>query len=180
MNEEALLKKLEPGAIRAALMRAGLLLAGWELLENEVVTKVKEFFWSGFDESGDKYDQAYERDVLSRSKHRFESSLLWLVETNALSLAQADSIRGMREHRNRVAHQLPTLLVDPAQEISPRPLEEMREVLKRLAVFWGRIEVDTNPDYDDREIDYEGIESGASMLMNYLIEACGQVSDNVQ
>jgi hypothetical protein len=176
MSKDAYLKKLEPRSIQATLMRAGLLLTGWELLENEIVVKVRDFFWTDFDKSGHKYDERYEREVLTRSKHRFEASLLWLVEMSALTSVQADSIRAMREHRNKVAHQLPTLLVDPGEEISPHPLEQMREALKRLAVFWGRIEVDANPDYDNREIDHEEIESGSSLLMNYLIEVCDQVS----
>jgi hypothetical protein len=37
-----------------------------------------------------------------------------------------------------------------------------------LGVFWGSIEVDTNPDFDSREVDYDGIKSMPFLLMEYL------------
>jgi hypothetical protein len=173
MHADDLRKKLEPSTIRAALLRAGMLLTGWELLQNDIEAKVRDFFLTGFDERGLIYDEeAYNRNVRARHKHVFEASLLWLVDLKALSPAQATRVREMREHRNKVAHQLPTLLVDPEQSISVEVLREMKSVLRALAIFWGRIEIDTNPDYDGREVDDDHIHSGSSLLMLHLIEAC--------
>jgi hypothetical protein len=154
-------------------------LTGWELLKNEIQDGVRQFFVTGFDQQGPDPDPRYARDVLSRHQHPFEASLLWLVDQQALSLTQAARVRELRVHRNEVAHELPKLLVDPAHEVSAELLREMGVVLRALGVFWGRIEVDINPDFDGRDVKDEDIRSGASLLMEHLVSACEDTRQSV-
>src|SRR5690606_12333949 len=92
--------KLHPTAVRTALHRAGMFLTGWELLKNEIQEGVYDFFVLGVDQTGEKkLDPRYARDVLARHQHRFEASLLWLVEHQALSDVQAAQVRALRQHR---------------------------------------------------------------------------------
>src|SRR5687768_12192121 len=112
-----MLKKLEPENIRANLVRAGLYLAGWEMLKTEVQDKVKAFYLIGFDENGFTYSDDYEKRVLARHKSRFLASVLWLVEAGALTEADADQLRALREYRNEVAHELPKMLVEVGHDI---------------------------------------------------------------
>lgn len=173
---EACLKKLQPASVQASLIRAGLFLAGWELLRAEVQGKVKGFFSIGFDEAGETYSTDYETRVLARHKSAFEASLLWLVEANALTVAQAECVRRIRTHRNVVAHELPTLLVDPGKEVDADLLREMQAVLGALGRFWGRIEVDISPDFDGVEVQDEGIQSGSMLLMQHMIDAAKAIA----
>jgi hypothetical protein len=108
---------------------------------------------------------------LARHKSRFEASLLWLVESNALSEEQAARIRKLRDHRNEVAHELPKMLLEPGRDVDIALIREMRELIGALGRFWGRIEVDINPDLAGREIADEDIQSGILLLMNHLVAA---------
>jgi hypothetical protein len=169
---QALSKKFHPDAIRANLVRAGLFLTGWEMLKSEIEKKVQGFFWEGFDSRGQRYSKSYQTDVLSRHESRFQASLLWLVEQDAVTEAKATRIREMREHRNEIAHELRTVLIDPEHAgVDLALLREMRDIIAALGVFWGRIEVDTNEDFVAREIADADIKSVVSLLMDYLVAA---------
>jgi hypothetical protein len=48
------------------------------------------------------------------------------------------------------------------------------EVLERLNLFWGRIAIDSNPDFDGRDVGDEEIHGGASALVGLLLSAVSQ------
>jgi hypothetical protein len=164
------LRKLQPAVIRSNLVRAGLFLAAWELLKSEVQAKVKDFFLEGFDQKGWIYSASYDTEVVARHKSRFEGSLLWLVEETALSEEQAARIRKLRDHRNEVAHELPKMLLEPGCDVDIALIREIHELIGALGRFWGRIELDINPDFAGREIKDEDVRSGVLVLMTHLVE----------
>jgi hypothetical protein len=166
-----MLAKLEPQALRSNLVRAGLFLAGWELLKKEVEEKVRDFYLVGFDEKGLMYSSDYERKVLALHKSRFEASLLWLVATGALDGEQAERVRNLRKYRNEVAHELPKLLVEVGHDVNVAHIRDTKDILGILGRFWGRIEVETNADFDPGEVSYDGIQSGVMLLMEHLVAA---------
>ena len=168
---EEQLRKLQPDVIRSNLVRAGLFLAAWELLKSEVQVKVKEFFWQGFDQTGPKYSPSYQTEVVARHKSLFEASLLWLVDESALSEEQAARVRRLRDHRNEVAHELPKMLLEPGRDVGIALIREMRELIGALGRFWGRIEIDIDPNLAGKGIADADIQSGILLLMNHLVSA---------
>lgn len=162
-------QRLEPGTIRANLVRASLYLAGWEMLKAEVQERVKSFFVIGFDASEFSYSDEYQKHVLSRHKSLFEASLLWLVGSAALTEAEADRVRALRAYRNKIAHELPKILVEVGHDVEVERILDMKALLARLGVFWGRIEVDINPDFDGEDVENAGIKTGAMLLMDHLL-----------
>jgi len=165
------LGKLSPDQIQKGLIRAGLFLAGWEVLAGEIVDKVKSFYWAGFDETGDLFPDYKEQVLALDPKSTFNASLHWLVESRALTAEQVARVQELRKHRNQVAHELPEILLDPGHEVSADLFREMLELIRILGVFWGRIEMDINPDFVDRDVKDEGIVSGTMMLMTLLVAA---------
>jgi len=83
--------KLRPGRIRATLGFAGLYQMTHELIKTAVLDEVHEFYWRGIEDGAMVYDeQACAKNVLaSVPKNKFRASLLWLVEGDAITLAQA-------------------------------------------------------------------------------------------
>jgi len=165
--------KIEPVAVATALIRAGAFLTGYELVKTAIVDEVKGFFLVGFDERGMTYSETYERDVLSLDRNRFRASAAWLVSMEALTLAQLAELDAIYAHRNEVAHELATFLVDPDAEISVQYLQALRGIMRSLDRFWGGINADTNPQFDDDEVDYDNIQSGAGLLLDYLLQLSG-------
>lgn len=168
---ERLAAKIAPESILLTLSHAGSFLCAYELIKSEIVDKVHGFFLRGFDETGLLYDEAeYQRSVLSRNpKSKYRASCAWLVELNALTAEQVATLEDIYLHRQEIAHELPKFLIDPAFEVRTDLLQAAVECIRRLGVFWGSIEADTNPDFDGVEVDYDGIKSGSFLLIEYLL-----------
>ena len=174
--EQRLSAKLAPEAVGTTLIRAGCFLSAYELIKPQIIDSVHEFFWCGFKDGRHQYDEArYEQAVLSLhpAKKKYLASCAWLVDMGALTAEQVATLAEIQTHRHDIAHELPKLLVDPDFEVRSDLLADAVEIVRRLGVFWGSIEADTNPDFHGREIDYEGIKSGSYLLMEYLASIAG-------
>ena len=167
---EKLKAKLAPETVGLTLIRAGCFLAAYELIRTEVVDGVHGFFWCGFDEGSHLYDEGqYQKHVLSLNpKSKYRASCAWLIEMDALTVTDVDTLEAIYKHRQEIAHELPKLLIDPDFEVRTDLLVAAIECVRKLGVFWGSIEVSTNPDYDGQEVDVDGIKSGSYLLMEYL------------
>jgi hypothetical protein len=167
----ALLDKIEPGEVRRSLVRAGLFIAGYELLKGEIVDRVRQFFVQGFDEEGPTRDPSYETKVRALHKKEFEACLLWLAQCDALNHQQVQAVKAVRAHRNEMAHELPRFIVDVTAVVDVALLREMRDVIASLGRFWGAIEVSIDPDFDGVDVDSSESKSGVQLLMDHLISA---------
>ncbi len=61
------------------------------------------------------------------------------------------------------------MLIDPSSDVSLVLLEEMNVIVDVLGQFWGKIEVETSPDWYDKDTDASQIKSGAMLLMKHLV-----------
>lgn len=178
MDEDRLHLKLAPESVATTLIRAGSFLSAYELIKSEIVDKVHGFFWCGFKDGDHVYDEdAYHRSVLSRNPgNKYLASCNWLLEMQALTAEQVAALSDIRTHRHEIAHELPRLLVDPDVEVRGDLLVQATEIVRGLGVFWGSIEVDTDPEFDGEEVDYNEIKSGSFLLMEYLVAIAGLAS----
>jgi hypothetical protein len=173
-SAESLRLKLSQETIRANLIRSGLFLAGWEMLKMQVLDQVRSFFVSIVD--GKTTD--YETHVLVRHKSRFEASLLWLVEMEALTVQQAERVRDLRDYRNQIAHELPRMLVEPDHDVDLSRIRELKHLNDIVGRFWCRTELSVNPDFDDNTVADEDMQSGIMMLMDHLLASAeGQCAE---
>lgn len=115
----------------------------------------------------------YQSEVLSRARNEVSACLDWLVESGALSGEDAGIANHLHEERNRVAHELPNALVDPAFPVNETIVQDAARVSQRIARFWARIWADADPALDNLEIDPANVESGTSLLMAYLGQLAG-------
>jgi hypothetical protein len=94
--------KLRPERMRATLAFAGRYQMTHQLIKIAVIDEMREFYWCGIKDGVMVYDeQAYAEKVLSRvPKNRFRASLLWLVDGEAITLAQADHLDDIYAHRH--------------------------------------------------------------------------------
>ena len=154
--------------IRRQLLDAALFLLAYELLRSSIVEGVKEFFCDGFGENGSTYSDEYYSKVLPRAKHVFEASLIFLVEVEAISEDEKTKIQALREHRNEVAHDIPSAIFEVKKRVDLGKLQLAGQLLHKIDNFWGRVEADVNPDFENEEIDYEGITSIRSEVYKYI------------
>lgn len=163
---------------KSLLAAAGLYVVAYELVKTHVVDQVRSFFsfeWTA--EDGWIADETYATRVRSRSKHELDACLDWLVEAEAITEGGRQSIARLRKSRNEVAHKLWTFLVDPAFDLDPQPLLDTREVLRDLGRFFGRIEVEADPQWEGVDVDFDSIQSGVSVVYEHFLE---QVVDFIE
>ena len=80
-----------------------------------------------------RYDEpGYKAKVLDRApKSRFRASLLWLVDMEAITLAQADRLDEIYDHRHDLTHELIKYVVDPKFEPDVDLLADALDILRR-------------------------------------------------
>lgn len=141
--EKRLNAKLQPSAIRSTLAFAGLYQIAHEMLKKSVLEQVHDFYLRGFDESGMTYDEVgYARDVLARAPSKFRASLLWLVDSEAITISQADRLDDIYAHRHQLTHELIKYVIDPDVDLDVDLFTDALSILKSVSRFWTKIEID--------------------------------------
>jgi hypothetical protein len=162
---------LNPQVIRSRLIAASFYISGFEALKESIVSRIRSFFWTGFEESGDKIDPKYEADVLARNKSHVYASLEWLKEMQAIDDADVALFNRVKACRNTLAHRL--LFTLSSEGLPPdfdQCFGDMVALLRKIEVWWiTNVEIPTNPDYDGREVDEGGIVPGPIMGMQLLM-----------
>ena len=161
---------LNPEVTRPRLIATAIYIAGFEVLKDSIVGRIRNFYWTGFDESGDKIDPKYQSDVLSRNKSPVYASLDWLKENAAITDADVAAFDCIRSCRNTLAHRLFSAIgSEGLPEDFGQCFTDMVALLRKIEIWWiANFEIPTNPDFDGREIDENGIVPGPVMSMQLL------------
>lgn len=163
---------MEPEAMRSRLIAAAIYVAGFEILKNTFVDRIRDFFRTGFDESGDRIDPEYQSDVLARRKSPVYASLSWLKEMKAISNADEEVFERVKALRNKLAHELlPTIGSGGLPFDFDECFHDMVALLRKIEVWWiMNVEVTVNPDYDGIDMDEDDVLPGSVMLIQILCD----------
>lgn len=180
--EQRLRDKLEPANLRATMAFAGLYQITSEMIRHAVIEKVRDFYW--IDAEGNSAlrganQKRYQDEVLSLARKEFPASLKWLVQSKAITQAQADRLGVIQAHRNDLTHELVRYMVDVDADPDIELLGEAHAVLKDLHRFWIDIELssggfflaDGNVVDQFDEVDPDEIMPASLMLLRQCIEA---------
>jgi hypothetical protein len=145
------------------------------MIKHAVVDQVRQFYWRGFDETGMLYDEdAYKRRVLSKDKQRFRASLLWLVDAEAITLAQADRLEDIYDHRHDLTHELGKYIVDVNFEPDMNLFLDALRILKDITRFWTQIEINIGTFEEHCDVSVDDVTPGTLLLLQMCIDAYGQ------
>ena len=169
-QEEArtqLVAKLQPERIRATLAFAGLYQIAHAMIQQAVLEEVRLFYRRGFDETGWQYDEeGCAAQVVSRApKSKFRASLLWLVHSDAITLAQADRLDEIYDHRHDLTHELIKYVVDVKFEPDVELLADALKILADIRRFWTQIEVDIGTYEAFGDIDVDEVQPLSLMVL---------------
>lgn len=142
LNRQA--AKLAPERIRHVLAFAGLFQMTHEMIKSSVLDGVAGFY--GHVRSVDKWmwgKERYNADVLSKApKKQFDASLIWLVESGAITKQQSDRLAAIYEHRHDLTHGLAKYVVYLDYEPNYELLLDALNILRDLSRFWTQVEMD--------------------------------------
>ncbi len=163
-------KFLNPESLKGNLIAASLFLAAYETLKSSIIEQIRRFFKNGFDQNGLIVDADYQTKVLSLDKSALRASLLWLKEHGVIREDDLKLIDEIREHRNELAHDLSKFITDANAGINVRLLGCIYELVTKIDRWWVlEVELPTDPDFDDQEVDAEGIHSGNMLFLQMMI-----------
>jgi hypothetical protein len=160
---------LNPDALRPRLTAAAIYIAVFESLKDSIVTDLRDLFWRGFDQSGDRIDPRYDSEVLRRNKSPVYASLDWLKEMGAIDdrdIAAFDHIKGCR---NTLSHRLLTALADGMPPDFATCFAEMFALIRKIGVWWVR-QVGMPEELEDKDIDDSEITPGRQAGLLVLLE----------
>jgi hypothetical protein len=166
------LKFLNPESLRSNLLSASLYLAAYEILRSSLIDQIRSFFETGWSvDSGETIDPRYQTTVLSLAKSPLRASALWLQQNGVIDENDITKLDTVREHRNAVAHDLPKFVSSIDAHVDVSLFESIFELVTKVDRWWiGEVEIPTNPEYDGREIDHDGIQSGNMIFLRVLVE----------
>lgn len=165
--------KLQAEPIRATLGFAGLFQMTHELIKNAVLDEVRQFYWRGLKDDVTIYDeQAYAEKVLAFApSNKFRASLLWLVDGDAITLAQADRLDDIYAHRHDLSHELIKYVVDPDFEPDVDLFTDALAILKAIRRFWTSIEKDIGTFDGFGDVDLDEVTPLSLTVLQMCIEA---------
>lgn len=162
---------LDPDVVRPSLFLATMFVTTFEILKDSVVDRIKDFYKSGFDQTGPIVSPEYQEKVASRNKSVLYASLDWLKEYEVIDDHDLKTFEKLKKTRNQLAHQLFDVVTGQVESDHRAQFEVLIELLRKIEVWWViNVEIATNPDYDGQEIDTQGIVPGAILSLQMLIQ----------
>ena len=172
---------LNPDVVRARFVQTGLFLVAHEMLLSAIKDQLHDFFvdsWTASD--GWKTSPKYREKVLSLDpkgkSDPLRASVEWLRQMEAIDEYDETVIREMTEERNRLAHELRNVLGGSYQHNFEHLFPKLVKLVSKIDRWWViNVEMATNPDLIDVEIDEDGVMPGSVMLLQVLSQvALGQ------
>lgn len=167
-------KLMTPELLRTNLIRSSVYLAAYELLLQALVEGPLGFFADDFTAEGEPITgAAYREHVLSLGKHKYEASARWFQGWGALTADDVERLLEIREHRNRVAHGIPKIIMSADEDVDPLLLLSMAELIAKIDRWWMlHIVAPTSGDFDHVDWDAyapEDAVSGRMVVLGLLI-----------
>jgi hypothetical protein len=174
MKEKTLLaweQFLNPDVLRQNLIMASIYIAYYEILKDSIVDRPKEFFATQWTKDGPKVSEKYKSEILIRNKNRLYASLSWLKENGAIDSSDMAIFEHIKSCRNELAHELKDLIT---KGIELRYIEAFRDLiglLNKVEVWWiANVEIPTNEDFSDKEIDESQIVPGPIWMLQIILD----------
>jgi hypothetical protein len=173
---QLVLAKLQPEAMRRSLLRASLLITAFEVLQDSILDQVERFLTTAPTDDRRWRELCSRQHALSKAAgqkgpDRLRAALLWLVEMDGLTQAEADRVVELRNLRNKVVHELGNYVADPNYEIRPDEIGGAQTLLRRVSLFWARIEIELSDEWVGVEVKDEDIGSPIVDLLGMMVAA---------
>lgn len=191
-------KALDSDLLRLNLLLSSLYLTAFEILKMSIIEGTKDFlvdqdeltsdavqslgrnfqkelvdrFVEYYKEQVNKYESEIGVNIKNRDRFGLIPSCEWLVKQGVLSEEDFGYIKAIRDHRNEIAHELPTLLVSKGLDVDIGHFQKMRQLIHKVDVFWARndllFEPNTLDEVDITDISDEEIISGRVALLDLI------------
>lgn len=176
---ESWLKFLNPESLRTNLIAASLYLSAYETLRSTIIDQVRSFFVVGFSGTTETISGDYKLKVTALHSSLFKASTMWLEQMGAIDDEDVQALDAIREHRNEIAHGLPSFVASAGSCIDNRLFEEIYKLVSKIDCWWiTEVEIPMNPDLCDKAVELEGIQSGNMIFLQLLTQIAAGEPEN--
>ncbi len=162
---------LSPEVLKDKILSASMMLIIYELLKDSIIGRIKDFYSTGFNVSGPIVDDSYQEQVLGLNKNILYASLEWLKSREAINNEDLLMFEQVKKARNCLAHEL-SLLITKALDIDVvNSFQNTFYLLNKIEIWWVvNLELATNSDYSDIEVDEDRIVPGPILSIQMMLE----------
>jgi hypothetical protein len=166
------LKFLDPENLKGNLMFSSLFIASFEAFKDYVVDEVKFFYNNGFTDGEFTFSEDYNTKVKALDKSILKATLLWLKDLEAIDDNDIQTYDELRQYRNKLSHELMSLLFDGLPEELPEKFVQLIALRVKIEKWWiMNIDIPTNPDFDaDIEVKDEDIVTSSQMFNQLILD----------
>ncbi len=161
--------------LKAKLLVTSTILTAYEIIKSMVVKNIKFIFLVGCGYGGYKYSPEYQTDVLARHKSPLIASAKYLAERfEAITTNDVDEILTLRDLRNSIAHELPSVLVTYELSALTEAVHLAREIVFKLDNFWLYIDIGHDPNHQGT--DWDSAYSNSTIFMDHLLDLAESIT----
>lgn len=167
------LRFLNPEEMKSGLQFCSLYIAIFEMLKESIVGRPRDMYTHTFTDGEWIPDPDYAEKVLKRDKNKnaLWASLDWLKEYDILSEADIRLFKEARNIRNNMAHDMIKALLEMDAKITADIFNQMLSLVHKIEHWWVvNVEIATDPDLYDKDIDLDGVVPGKMMTIRILID----------
>lgn len=162
---------LNPDVLRQNLILASLYIAYYEILKNSIIGRIKDLFATEWTTEGPLVSEKYKLEVLTRNKSPIYASLSWLLENSVIDNNDLQRFEHVKKYRNELAHELIDLINKGIELHHLDAFGELIILLNKIEVWWiVNVEILTDEDFADKEIDESHIIPGPIMMLQLLLD----------
>jgi len=203
-------KIFSPAVLKTNLLLSSLYLTAFEILKMAIIEGVKDFFiiqTEVTDEVENEMLKSLQKDLVEQVKESYKGevdsyereigiriddrdklglipSCKWLQRQEVLSEININDIKGIRDHRNEIAHELPKILIGKGFDIKLEHFQKMSDLIHKVDVFWFRndalFDVDTHDEVEIQDISDDKIissrDSILALITNTVLEYLQEIS----
>lgn len=172
-TREQIEARFRPEALQAGLVTASLYLTAYELLRSAIVDDTKGFFHDDYVNGKWIVSPEYAAGVTRLDDDVFKASCLFLQGMGVLTTEDIEDLGRLRAERNRIAHELPSILITPKESIDVELFVRVHHYLGLVGRFWARtgLEAEGYPALD--QVKDEDIIPGRLAVLMIIMKALG-------
>ena len=175
-----LINTTDKDILQTNLSFVSLFIAVYENMVDYVETNLESFLCDVYVENGElkyKKTQKYKKEILNRivddkgNKSVTKACFLWLVDNGAITQDDYEDFLGIKEVRNRYAHQLTEVIYQSVSEHEIKTFVKMRDLYRKISQ-WYFLNIDAAimgyelPD----ESDWNDVLSGVDIMFSMIID----------
>ena len=176
---EQLVKKLHGDERHKNLLLASTLLGVFELLKSTVIlaptnviapdTAGGRLVLSAFVKGKFRPAPSYKTRVMKGDRDAYRAAGRWLGEVECLTTEESTTLLAIRDHRNDVAHELASYLIDPSRQINTLAIVDSHHLLTKVGRWSARRSSEAFGGKSLGDVPDEEIEVGSVMIANLII-----------